>query len=211
MKAASSDFNRNVFINCPFDQDYAPLFNALVFTIYLLRFSVRCSREENNSGNVRLEKIVRLIKESKFGIHDLSRTEQDTHHLPRFNMPFELGVDLGLSYSGQMKFKKKVHLILDKSAYRYQHFLSDISGQDISAHRNSVIGVISAVRDWLRTATTANMPTAGIINQYYRRFLKELPDVCEDSNLDINEITFRDYSFIVSKWLKTNYETPGKS
>ncbi|MEA2238824.1 MAG: hypothetical protein QOC81_3548 [Thermoanaerobaculia bacterium] len=27
------EYERNVFINCPFDDDYAPLFEAIVFAI----------------------------------------------------------------------------------------------------------------------------------------------------------------------------------
>src|SRR6185312_4023077 len=99
MKAASSDFAHNVFINCPIDPEYAPLFHAMVFTVYLLGFRARCSREENDSGKIRLSKIVKIITSCKFGIHDISRTELDKG-LPRFNMPFELGIDLGIRLCG---------------------------------------------------------------------------------------------------------------
>ena len=37
-----------------------------------------------------------IIKASRFGIHDVSRTESDkASALPRFNMPLELGFFLG--------------------------------------------------------------------------------------------------------------------
>ncbi|SMF96148.1 hypothetical protein SAMN02949497_3533 [Methylomagnum ishizawai] len=29
-----SEYDLNVFINCPFDPDYAPLFDAILFAIY---------------------------------------------------------------------------------------------------------------------------------------------------------------------------------
>jgi len=203
----SSDFARNVFINCPIDQQYDPLFHAMVFTIYLLGFRPRCSREENDSGDIRIGKIVKLIRKSRFGIHDLSRTELDSHKLPRFNMPFELGVDAGLRYSGNVKFKKKVHLVLDRVPYRYQKYISDIGGQDISAHHGTISKIISVVRDWLRTATNAtDMPSGTIISKEYRRFRRDLPKICERSNLDISEVTFRDYSHILVNWLKTEYK-----
>ena len=203
----SSDFARNVFINCPIDPQYDPLFHAMVFTVYLLGFRPRCSREENDSGDTRIGKIVKLIRKSRFGIHDLSRTELDSHKLPRFNMPFELGVDAGLRHSGNPKFKKKVHLVLDKAPYRYQKYISDIGGQDISAHHGRASRIISAVRDWLRTATNAtDMPSGTIIGKEYRRFQRDLPKICERSHLDIHEVTYRDYSHIVVKWLKTEYK-----
>ena len=71
---ARSGYTSSVFINCPFDDDYVELRNALVFTVYDCGFVPRCALEEDNSGNVRFEKIQRLISESKFGIHDISRS-----------------------------------------------------------------------------------------------------------------------------------------
>jgi hypothetical protein len=203
----SSDFAHNVFINCPIDSNYDPLFHAMVFTIYLLGFRARCSREENDSGNIRLGKIIKIITACKFGIHDISRTEPDKHGLPRFNMPFELGIDLGIRRSGNIRCKKKVHLILDRTAYRYQQFLSDIGGQDIDAHHNKQNKIIVNVRDWLRSATKAkDMPSGKIIYGEYKRFLRDLPQICHQLNLEMDEITFPDYSHIVVHWLKTEYK-----
>ena len=36
MPHSSQDFKNNVFINCPFDDQYRPLFDAVIFTIQLL-------------------------------------------------------------------------------------------------------------------------------------------------------------------------------
>ena len=91
----SSTFSENVFINCPIDEEYAPLFQAIVFTIHRLGFRPRCSREVYDSGGSRLENIMEIIADCKYGIHDISRTQLGTNKLPRFNMPFELGIDLG--------------------------------------------------------------------------------------------------------------------
>jgi hypothetical protein len=42
-----------------------------------------------------------MIAECDFSIHDISRVELDDHsRLPRFNMPLELGADLGLRLQG---------------------------------------------------------------------------------------------------------------
>jgi hypothetical protein len=206
MKAASSDFAHNIFINCPIDPSYDPLFHAMVFTIHLLGFRARCSREENDSGRIRLGKIIKIISSCKFAIHDISRTELE-HGLPRFNMPFELGIDLGIRECGSSKCRKKVQLILDKTAHRYQKFLSDIGGQDIDAHHNRPGRLIKAVRNWLRTATGArDMPSGKIIHGEYRRFLRDLPQICAELNLDVEDVTFPDYSHIVARWLKTKYK-----
>ncbi|MEO8112942.1 MAG: hypothetical protein ABI655_01080 [Phenylobacterium sp.] len=98
MAAPDRTSANDVFINCPFDRAYDPTFRALVFTIYACGFRPRSARELDDGGQTRIDKLFALIDECRFGIHDLSRTEPDeVNHLPRFNMPLELGVFLGES------------------------------------------------------------------------------------------------------------------
>ena len=77
MVKAPANFERNVFINCPFDEPYEPLFNAIVFAVHETGFRPRCALEANNAGQFRLNKIMDIISECKYSIHDLSRTELD--------------------------------------------------------------------------------------------------------------------------------------
>ena len=56
-----------VFINCPFDDEYRPLFRAMVFTIYKCGFLPRCAAEVSDSGQNRLDKIMDIIDECGFG------------------------------------------------------------------------------------------------------------------------------------------------
>ena len=49
----------------------------------------------NPRPHVRFDKLSRLIRESGKSIHDLSRTDLSAAGMPRFNMPFELGLYLG--------------------------------------------------------------------------------------------------------------------
>ena len=128
-------FDKNVFINCPFDDKYQPLFRAIIFTVHDMGFRARCALEASNAGNVRIDKIQNIIAECKYSIHDLSRTQLDkTHRLPRFNMPLELGIDLGCKRFGKEHEQEKVVLVMDIERFRYQRFISDISGQDVYAH-----------------------------------------------------------------------------
>ena len=71
----ASDYYRNVFINCPFDDGYKKLFQATVFTVLYCGREPRSALEIYNSGQVRIEKIFRLIETCRFGIHDIYRTE----------------------------------------------------------------------------------------------------------------------------------------
>lgn len=93
-------YEDNVFINYPFDQEYKPIFDAMIFTV-----------------------------------HD------------------------GCRKFGSREHRMKVCIILDKEPYRYQKFISDIAGQDISSHDNDPRKAIEKVRNWLRTASNrANIP-----------------------------------------------------
>ena len=201
MKRPSSTFNQNVFINCPIDENYAPLFHAIVFTIHMVGFRPRCSREANDSGVSRLGKIMNIMADCRYGIHDISRTQLDRNRLPRFNMPFELGVDLGYLHSGNAKYEAKKHLILDTERYRYQKFISDLAGHDPFAHHNKPKEVVNAIRDWLRTASGVHMPSGAVIYRTYKTFKRKLPKICSLSNLELDEITFADYSYIIADWL----------
>lgn len=196
----------DVFINCPFDLEYQPLFDALFFVTVACGFRVRCSLEADDGSEVRVEKILRIIGESKYGIHDISRTElDDDNKLPRFNMPLELGMFLGAKRFGGAAQKGKACLIVDNEKYRYQKFLSDIAGQDIKAHDSSPEKLICAVRDWLRGHSEGpSLPGGKAIYKKYSMFVLELPALCAECEIDPKDLTYADYSHMVTGWLKAN-------
>jgi hypothetical protein len=198
------DYSSRVFINCPFDDEYLSLRNALVFSIYDCGFVPRCALEEDNGGNVRFEKIQRLIRESKFGVHDVSRTELDPEHsLPRFNMPLELGVFLGAQKFGDSAQRNKNCLVLDREKYRYQKYISDIAGHDIRSHENRPEQLITIVRNWLSTSSgRKTIPGGAAIVSRYKEFSNALPAMCANVMIDIAELTYNDYSNFVSEWLQ---------
>src|SRR5258708_5683890 len=102
-----NDYDISVFINCPFDRAYKPLFNSLVFATIYCGFRARCALEIDDGSQVRIDKIFAAIEECRFGIHDLSRTQLDNGTgLPRFNMPLELGMFLGAKRFGDRLQKR---------------------------------------------------------------------------------------------------------
>ena len=64
-----------MFINCPFDDAYRPLFRAVVFAIHDCGFFARSALEVSDSGEVRIQKILRIIDECALGIHDIYGSE----------------------------------------------------------------------------------------------------------------------------------------
>ncbi len=195
-------YDNQVFINCPFDKKYLPLFNVMVFSIIDCGFAPRCSKEVHDSGQVRIEKITQIIRECRFGIHDLSRIELSKNSgLPRFNMPLELGLFLGAKAFGDSQQNNKNCLILDKQEYRYQKMLSDIAGQDISFHRNNKKKLIGVIRKWLNHYSKETIPGETAILERYNSFKAALPAMCESCDLKENELTYFDYLKFAGTWI----------
>ena len=175
--ARRSAYASNVFINCPFDSEYAPILDAIIFGVFDCGFVPRCAMEIDDSAEIRIEKIFNIIGDCKYAIHDISRTDLDPEtHLPRFNMPLELGMFLGARRFGSKSHKEKGCLILDSERYRFQTFISDISGQDIKAHGGESRKAVSLVRDWLNAASGRKTIPGGVkIWSRYEEYLEELP------------------------------------
>lgn len=178
------------------------MFRAIVFSVVDCGYEPRCALEIVDTGQNRLQKIEAIIEQSRFGIHDLSNMELDRHSgLPRFNMPFELGLFLGAKRYGGEPQKRKRCLVLDKEPYRYQQAISDISGQDISCHNGDPSDVIRCVRDWLRTVSRkTDLPGAGHIIDRYRRYEEELPVICETLRYEPHRLTFNDLWETIVEW-----------
>lgn len=203
----ASRYDESVFVNCPFDDAYRQVFEAIVFAIHDCGYIARCALEVDDASEPRIEKISRIIADCRFGIHDISRTEPDAGTgLPRFNMPLELGMFLGAKRYGRAEQKSKVCLILDVEQYRYQKFISDIAGQGVAAHGGEPVRAIKVVRDWLRTATRSSVriPGGRAIAIRYIFFRDELPNLCEKTNLKADDLTFSDYLLQVEEWLTLN-------
>jgi hypothetical protein len=194
----------NVFINCPFDDAYLPLFRALVFAVFECGLVPRCAQEVYDAGEVRIDKIARIIRDCRWAIHDLSRTGLNDNGLPRFNMPLELGLFLGARRFGSGPHARKSCLILDRDKYRYHEFISDIAGQDIQAHGDDPAYAIKAVRDWLTLSRAGikNPPGGTAIGKRYNRFTTELPAICAKAQLEVSELTFAEFADTASLWLQ---------
>lgn len=195
-----------VFINVPFDRRYLKLFHALVFTVHECGFISRCALESEDGSEIRIDKLYRIIRDCALGIHDLSRTTLDTaNRLPRFNMPLELGIYLGAKHFGDQNQKRKSALILEREPYRYQKFCSDLAGQDIRAHNNTVVEAIGRVREWLRSARPSSIVTgSSVIANRYLAFRCDLPTMCRAEGMSVSGISFLDYRTFVIAWLEEN-------
>ena len=203
MSTIRTSYKNSVFINCPFDGRYKRIFDAIVFAVYDCGFIPRSALEAANDP-VRLSRIIQIINDSLYAIHDLSRAGVDSKTgLARFNMPLELGIFLGAKEFGGKRNAMKTYLMLDRDRYRYQKFISDLSGIDPKAHNNKPEIAIIKVRDWLNDVTNVdfNIQSGSIIAKKYDEFRKDLPGLATYVGLKMKDLTYRDYCYVVQEWL----------
>jgi hypothetical protein len=169
-------YNKSVFLNVPFDRSYSRLSEAAIFAIYDCGFIARCATEDEDSSTPRVQKIYKLIEESKYGIHDISRVTLDRQNrLPRFNMPLELGIWSGAKYYGPQR--DDPFLVIR----RIRNWL-----------RNSP--------DYKNVA----FPGPEKMAMRYQQFRAQLPAHCKRNGLDRTTLEFNDYSLLVVGWLEIN-------
>lgn len=202
-----ASYRDNVFINCPFDSTYRPLFHAIIFTVHACGFTARCAQEEDNTGDIRIQKIIRIIDQCHYGIHDISKADLDEGTLlARFNMPLELGIFIGAHHFAAPDHynRNKKFVVMDAEPFRYLKFISDINGQDIKTHQYQKEQLIKNVRDFLDTSSKRALSGATFLIERYAYFLEDLPQLCEQLKWQVAELTFLNYVNCVSIWLRKN-------
>lgn len=199
------DFEKNVFINCPFDDDYQNLLRPLLFSIIYSGLNPRIALEKFDSGEARIKRIIKIIKESKYGIHDLSRMiakKRGEYH--RMNMPFELGIDIGFRFYNDDNTNEKCHLILETKPFRYQKALSDLSNSDIKYHNDDPERLITQIRCWF--SENGHQINAGPTKIWYdfNDFMKDFDDKRTEngfSKKDIYNIPVAEYIREMKNWI----------
>jgi hypothetical protein len=189
-----TDFDKNVFINCPFDKEYYELLRPLLFTLIFHGFYPRIALESSDSGMLRIDKIRLLIQSSRYSIHDLSRLQATRkNEIARLNMPFELGIDFGCrSFAGPgSPYRQKRFLILEKEKFRYMKALSDINGFDIKYHSNQPQEMIAAIRNWfVETVGLKNLLSPNVIWYKFTDFYGDLYDSMISEGFTKDQINF---------------------
>lgn len=140
---ASSD----VFINVPFDKQYENLFLALIAGLVGFGLSPRCVLEVPPSME-RLRRLHLLIGSCPSSLHDLSRVQisrAGPFRVPRFNMPFELGMATAIALAGDPR--RHQWSVLESVAHRAGQSLGDISGYDPHIHDGTVDGMLNVLLD----------------------------------------------------------------
>ncbi len=190
----------SIFINCPFDDDYLPLLRALLFVARFYNLEVKISSTDLDSKSNRLSRIIALMRESKYSVHDLSRMKSGKKgEYYRMNMSFELGLDYGISGDD------KIFLIFESEPYKLKIALSDINGWDVRAHLDSPETLIKEFRRWI--VANRNLPQELRSYSYsdiwykYNDFYGSFSDFMENHNLKDEEISVPEYLGYINSYL----------
>jgi len=200
-------YSRSVFVNCPYDVEYLPMLQALVFTVHACEFIARLAILEIGSQDTRLERLVELVRACRFGVHDLSRLPRPgTDDLPRFNMPFELGLSYGAFRFGPRRCRQMQLLVLEAEPFRHQKTVSDLAGVDPKAHGNSDERLIGCVRNFLAGHVDPRPVGSKQLRALHNEFRAELPDLATAHGFTQAELErlegFSDWYAIAAAWLR---------
>jgi len=204
------DFNKNVFINCPFDSEYDPLLQPILFTILYFGLTPQIASQTVDSGEQRITKILSLILKSKFSIHDLSRIRSAKRgELYRLNMPFELGIDYGCRCTARGHLKRKKFLVLGEKPHDYKKALSDLAGIDAAWHMNKPYKVVLALRNWFIESVPMNKTadSATVIWYNFIEFNKTFYGRRKSegfSNEDLKMMPISEYISYIRTWISNN-------
>jgi hypothetical protein len=185
--APTPPYFKSVFINCPFDAEYLPLFEAILFATVCCDFTPRSALETGTVAEPRMERIARAIFSSKYSIHDLSRCRgEGSEQLARFNMPLELGIAMAHRYLTQGQPEQHDWLVLVPADHTYAKVVSDLAGFDPKKHDEKVETITQCVMSWLVTrpavilAGTASPPTPKAVIHALPAFQTELAGLKRD-------------------------------
>jgi len=181
----------SVFLNVPYDAAFENLLLAYIAAISAYGFSPRAALEIP-FGQRRLDRILSLIRESRYSIHDLSRVQLDRKapRTPRFNMPFELGLTVAVEKTAHPDHS---WIVCESVRRRINKSLSDLDGTDPYIHGGTIAGVfrelgnafvgsrrqptvteMSQIYQVLRTQFSSVLKRAGARDAFNARVFKEL-------------------------------------
>ncbi len=162
----------SVFLNIPYDAAFENLLLAYISAISAFGFAPRATLEIP-FGERRLDRILSLIVECQYSIHDLSRVQVDRvrPRTPRFNMPFELGLPVAL----QKTTVPNHAWVCESVRRRINKSLSDLDGTDPYIHGGTIKGVFRELCNVF--VRTDRQPTVLQMDRIYRVLRADLKNI----------------------------------
>jgi hypothetical protein len=160
----------SVFLNIPYDSTFENLYLAYLAGLTAFGLHPRATLEIPGSQR-RLDRILRLIQDCAYSIHDLSRVQLDrtTPRTPRFNMPFELGLAVALDNGA----RAHAWYVCETVPYRVHKSLSDLDGTEVYIHEGTIRGVFGQLCNAF--VQKRQQPTVQQMYRVYRVLKQNLP------------------------------------
>lgn len=165
---------KSVFINCPYDKEFIPLFDAIMLATVCCGFLPRSALESGTVAKSRMDRIAEAVFDSEYSIHDLSRCKgEGNENLARFNMPLELGIAMGFRFAAASEDERHDWLVLVRKGHPYTKVISDLAGFDPEQHDGTEEEIVRAVMRWLVTRDDAIEATPQRVLEALPRFLEK--------------------------------------
>ena len=158
-----------VFLNYPFDGEFAGLADAMNFAVVAGGMLPLCAFDLTTPDRPRLELLVDAIRNCQYSVHDFSRsTGGGENNFARMNMPIEMGMALFHALHTQHHEHRCAFFV--PTAHDYQAFASDLAGLDPKVHENDETRLLADMYEWLRAvvppALFNKQATVDVISKY---------------------------------------------
>lgn len=159
-----------VFLNYPFDDEFASLEDAIHFPIIAANLLPLCAKDLTSPDRPRLDMLVSAISNCHYSLHDLSRGKgEGDDNFARMNMPIETGMAMFHALHTQRRDHRCAFFVA--SPHDYQRFASDLAGLDPKCHDNNEDVLVNAVYEWLRDVVPPNIfnskPPKSVVDQFH--------------------------------------------
>jgi hypothetical protein len=159
-----------VFLNYPFDGEFAQLEDALQFPIVAGNLLPLCAKDLSTPDRPRLDMLVAAISNCHYSLHELSRSEgEGNENFARMNMPIETGMAMFHALHTQRRDHRCAFFV--PTPHDYQKFASDLAGLDPKCHNNDEDLLVRLVYEWLRDVVPSTIfnlqPTKSVVDRYH--------------------------------------------
>lgn len=159
-----------VFLNYPFDEEFARLEDALQFPIVAGNLLLICAKDLSTPDRPRLDMLFAAISNCHYSLHELSRSKgEGADNFAILNMPIETGMAMFHALYTQRRDHRCAFFV--PTPHDYQRFASDLAGLDPKCHNNDEDLLVRLVYEWLRDvmpSTIFNLqPTKSVVDRYH--------------------------------------------
>ena len=186
----------SVFLNIPYDSPFENLYLAYIAGVSAFGLKPTAALEIPTSYR-RLDRIIDLIQQCNYSIHDLSRVQLDRSHprTPRFNMPFELGLTVALE---KVAVPGHAWVVCESKRFRLKKSLTDLDGTDPYVHDGTIRGLFRELGNAF--VRSRHQPTVDEMAKVYRILRANFKSVLRraGANHPYNARVFRDLCVLAS-------------